>query len=236
MAKTIHEIWQDDPTAPTEVWVPGVYVTAVSNGGCQAGVACQIFVQSAEGFADLAAGSQQAIKLFISANTASHFAGIKPGDRVDVDAFAWRYEVSLQNELLLQVALTLKGCAKVVGTGSPAPVPVQLTDLTLSAYEDTVGPLLVRVNGVSGKPQTPAEIFGLWATGTFSDAGVDSIVSLSPYFLSGGAFNGLQAGKIHDFTSVTGVFGLFAPTSDPTSKYKVLYPRADAEYPVGAVH
>lgn len=221
---------------PTEVWVPGAYVTAVSKGGCQQGVACQIFVQSAETFANLGAGSQQAIKLFVSANTAVHFLGIKPGDRVDIDAFAWRYNVNMQHELLLQVALTLKGCAKVVGTGNPTPVAVQLTDLTLSAYEDTVGPLLVTVSGVSGKPQMPTETFGLWKTGTFSDAGPDSIVSLSPYILATGAFTGLQTGKVHDFTSVTGVFGLFAPTADPTAKYKELYPRTDAEYPVGTVH
>jgi hypothetical protein len=234
--KTIHQIWQDDPAQPTEAWVPGVYVTGVGKGGCQAGVACQIFVQQSEAFADLAAGSQQALKMFISANTAFHFAGIKVGDRVDVDAFAWRYTVNGQNELLLQVNLQLPGCAKVVGTGNPVPVPAQLSDLTLSAYEDTVGPLLVTVTGVSGKPQLPAETFGLWKTGTFTDAGADTIVSLSPYLLPTAAFSGLTTGKVHDFTSVTGVFGLFSPTADPSAKYKEIYPRADAEYPVFKVH
>jgi hypothetical protein len=234
--KTLHQIWQDNPTTQTEVWVPGVYVTGVSKGGCQTGVACQIFVQSAESFANLAAGSQQALKIFISANTAFHFAGIKPGDKVDVDAFAWRYDVNMQNELLLQVNLQYKGCAKVVGSGNPQPVTVQLSDLTLDAYENTVGPLLVKVDGVSGKPQMPTETFGLWKTGTFVDAGPDTIVSLSPYFLASGAFTGLQTGKVHDFTSITGVFGLFAPTTDPTAKYKEIYPRVDAEYPVMTVH
>ena len=60
-------------------------------------------------------------------------------------------------------------------------------DLTLDAYENTLGPLLVKVDGVSGKPQLPAETFGLWKTGVFVDAGPDTIVSLSPYF--GPAFN-----------------------------------------------
>ncbi|MFT3775081.1 MAG: hypothetical protein QM820_57775 [Minicystis sp.] len=234
--KTLHQIWQDDPAQPTEVWVPGVYVTGVAKSGCQAGVACQLFVQQSEQYADLAAGSQQSIKLFVSANAAQHFVGIKVGDRVDVDAFAWRYTLSSQHELLLQVNLQLKGCAKVVGTGNPQPVTVQLSDLTLSAYEDTVGPLLVKVLGVSGKPQMPMETFGLWKTGTFTDAGPDTIVSLSPYFLATGAFAGLQTGKVHDFTEVVGVFGLFSPTSDPTAKYKEIYPRVDAEYPVLKVH
>jgi hypothetical protein len=234
--KTLHQIWQDNPAQPTEVWVPGVFVTGVAKGGCTAGVACQIFVQAQEQFADLTAGAQQALKMFISANTAKYFVGVKVGDKVDVDAFAWRYNVNGQNELLLQVALNLPGCAKVVGSGNPKPVAAQLSDLTLSAYEDTLGPLLVTVSGVSGKPQMPTETFGLWKTGTFSDAGPDSIVSLSPYFLATGAFTGLVTGKVHDFSSVTGVFGLFSPTADPTAKYKEIYPRADAEYPVMTVH
>ena len=236
MAKTLHQIWQDNPTTPAEVWVQGVYVTAVSKGGCQAGTTCQIFVQQSETFADLAGGSQQALKLLVSANAASHFVGIKVGDKVDVDAFAWRYNLTGQNELLLQVNLQLKGCAKVVGTGNPSPVTVPLSALTLDAYETAVGPLLVKVATVSGKPQMPAETFGLWTTGTFSDAGPDSIVSLSPYFLASGEFAALQAGKVHDFTEVVGVFGLFSPTSDPTAKYKEIYPRFDADYPVLKVH
>src|SRR5437868_5602513 len=65
-AKTIHEIWQDDPSQPTPVWVSGVFVTGVSQGGCQAGSACQIFVQQDEQYADLAAGSQRALKIFAS--------------------------------------------------------------------------------------------------------------------------------------------------------------------------
>ncbi len=236
MQKSIHEIWQADPTTPTEVWVPGVFVTAISKGGCVAGTACQIFVQQAESYADLAAGSQQALKLFVSANTASHFVGIGVGDKLDVDAFAWRYNLNSQNELLLEVNLQLRGCGKVVGSGTPQPVDVALSDLTLTAYEDSVGPLLVQITSVSGKPALPAETFGLWSTGVFVDAGPGSIVSLSPYFLASGAFTGLTQGAVHDFTSVTGVFGLFSPTASPTSKYLELYPRTDSEYPVATVH
>lgn len=230
--KTLHEIWQDNPAAPTPVWVPGVYVTGVSQGGCVAGSACQMFVQQGEQYADLAAGSQQALKLFVSGNTAEHFTSIAVGDQVDVYANAWRYDVNGQNELLLQVNLQLTGCAKKIGAGNPQPVTVLLSDLTLTAYEDTVGPLLVKVNGVSGKPGLPDETFGLWTTGTFSDAGVESIVSLSPYFLGGGAFSGLVQSQTTNFTSVTGVFGLFFPAdpdAGPAIKYKEIYPRAMSE-------
>lgn len=212
--------------------MPGVFVTGVTKGGCVAGSACQIFVQQSESFADLAAGSQQAIKMFISGNTATHFVGVKVGDKVDVDAWAWRYNLNGQNELLLQVNLNLEGCAKPVGTGNPQPVTAELTQLTLTAYEETVGPLLVKVNGVSGKPQLPNETFGLWKTGVFVEAGPETIVSLSPYLLSGGAFTGLPQGTTTKFSSVTGVFGLFSPTADPSAKYKEIYPRTDAEYPI----
>ncbi len=235
--KTLHQIWQDDPAQATEVWVPGVFVTAISKAGCQAGVACQVFVQQAEQFADLAAGSQQALKVFVSASTASHFVGLAVGDKVDVLAWAWRYDVDAQHELLLQVNQKLPGCAKKVGAGTPQPVTATLAELTLSAYEDTVGPLLVQVSQVSGKPQLPAETFGLWSTGVFSDGGVESIVSLSPYALAGGAFSFDPAsmGKTHDFTSVTGVFGLFMPAGS-AQKFKELYPRAMSEAPISKVH
>ncbi|MFO0755015.1 MAG: hypothetical protein U0359_00870 [Byssovorax sp.] len=237
-AKTLHQIWQDDPSQPVQAWVPGVFVTAIAKSGCQAGVACQIFVQQSEQFADLAAGSQQALKVFISANTASHFVGLAVGDKVDLLGWAWRYNVDGQHELLLQVNLQLPGCAKKVGSGTPMPVAVTLGDLTVSAYEDTVGPLLVTVSSVSGKPQLPAETFGLWSTGMFSDAGVEEIVSLSPYALPGGvfSFDPANQGKTHDFSSVTGVFGLFIPPGNPPTKFKEIYPRAMSEAPIVKVH
>src|SRR6185503_2747075 len=105
--KTLHAIWQDDPAQPTEVWVPGVYVTAISHGACSSGTACQVFVQQDLGYADLAAGAQQALKIFISANAASHFTAVQVGDQVDVLAWAWRYNLGGQHELLLQVNTSL---------------------------------------------------------------------------------------------------------------------------------
>ena len=233
--KTINEIWQDNPAMPTHVWIPGVYVTAVSGSACVAGTACQIFVQQAETFADIAAGSQQAIKMFISANTAKYFTTIAVGDQVDASGYAWRYNVNGENELLVQVNLQLEGCAKKVGTGNPQPVTVTLDDLSVTSYEDTMGPLLVKVDAVSGKPGLPSETFGLHQTGVFNDAGIDTVTSLSPYMLPGGVFNGLVTGKTHDFTSVTGVFGLFIPNGT-MMKFEEIYPRADAEYPVLTVH
>ena len=80
----------------------------------------------------------------------------------------------------------------------------------------------------------PTEIFALWKTGVFSDAGIEAIVNLSPYFLQGGAFSGLTQGKTHQFTSIAGVFGL-VPEGMPAVKYKVLYPRTMADVVVGQV-
>ena len=233
--KTLHQIWLDNPAAPTEVWSPGLFVTGVSKGGCQAGAACQIFVQQKEDLVTLAGATQQSLKMFISANTAFHFLGIKVGDKVDVDAHAWRYNVGGENELLLQVSLALPGCAKVVGSGNPVPVKASLSDFTVAAYEDTLGPVLVTVDVVSGTPQMPAQTFAILNTkGGFSDAGVATITSLSPYFMPGGVFTGYAAmntGSKHDFASVTGVFGIFIPTGSMT-KYEEIYPRAESEYPM----
>ena len=230
--KTLHEIWIDDPAVPTEVWVPGVYVTAVSAGGCSAGSACTLFVQQLETFADATAGAQQALRLFASPGAAEHFTGIAVGDRLDIYAHAWRYDLNGQNELLLQVSLALRGCAKVVGAGVPQPVTgLSLPDLTVDAYETTLGPLLIQVDTVSGKPKTPPEIFGLWETGVFADAGIDEVTSLSPYFLPGSVFTGLTTGVTTDFTSITGVFGLFVPPGQPVTKYEVLYIRDMADAP-----
>ena len=234
--KTLHQIWQDNPAAPTEVWSPGLFVTGVSKGGCQAGTACQIFVQQKEDMVTLAGAAQQSLKMFISANTAFHFLGIKVGDKVDVDAHAWRYNVNGENELLLQVSLALPGCAKVVGSGLPVPVKATLSDFSVAAYEDTLGPVLVTVDAVSGTPQMPAQTFAILNTkGGFSDAGVATLTSLSPYFMPGGVFTGYAAmntGSKHDFASVTGVFGIFIPTGS-MSKYEEVYPRSEADYPMG---
>jgi hypothetical protein len=238
-------VWVANPQTETHMWLPGVLVTAISKAGeapdsgaqgCQSGVACQIFVQSDKGYADLTAGSQQALKMFISANAAQYFTSVRVGDTVDVDAYAVRIKTGGQNELELEVTLQYPGCAKTKGVGSGfTPVKVTLADLTVSAYEDTVGPLLVEVTNVSGKPTTATATFGLWDTGSINDAGVSTLTSLSPFFLVGGSFTGLTSNSVTDFNSVTGVFGLFFETTSGT-KYKELYPRSPSEYPIALVH
>jgi hypothetical protein len=225
--KTIPQIWADNFAQPSETWVDDAIVTAVSRGGCSAGQACQIFLQADATYADFDTGAQHAIKLFVSAATAEHFTAVAVGDVVDVLGHAWRYDLDAQNELLLQVNLQLPGCAKKVGSATATPITgVTLDDLTETAYEVTHGPLLVRVSGVSGNPNMPSETFGIWPTGMFPSGG--PTVSLSPFFLSGAAFTGLTDGVTTDFSSVTGVFGLFVPPpSGP--KYVEIYPRQMSE-------
>ncbi|MBI4957809.1 MAG: hypothetical protein HY908_37740 [Myxococcales bacterium] len=225
---TIPEIWQADPATPTEVWVNDAIVTAVSRDGCVAGQACQIFLQADSSYASLAAGAHHGIKLFVSGPTAQYFTGVGVDDVVDVLAHAWRYNLDTQNELLLQVNSQLRGCAKTVGNLPAQPITgVTLADLTVQAYEQDVGPLLIQVDTVSGTPGLPLETFGLWETGQFSDAGISEVVSLSPFFLPNAVFTGLGGGQIA-FVSVTGVFGLFVPPpSGP--KFKEIYPRSMAD-------
>ena len=233
-AKTINEIWSDDPAMPEPVGVAGVYVTAVSASGCGAGNGCQIFVQQAETFPNIAAGSQQALKLFASPATAMHFEGIAVGDQIDILAHAWRYDVGGQNELLLQVANNLPGCAKVVGTGTPLPVEgLVIEDLTVELYEQTMGPLLVKIDAVSGSPDMPNELFGLWPAFNPGTQPLEEVTSLSPYMLPGSVFVGLQQDLIHNFESITGVFSLFVPPQAPPTKFEVLYIRSMDDAVVG---
>jgi hypothetical protein len=234
--KTIPTIWTDNPATPAFDWISGSIVTAVSQGGCSAGKACQLFLQEASGGVDLAAVSHHAIKLFVSAKAADRFTGIAVNDKVDVAGYAVRYTLDGQNELLVEVNDLLRGCIKKTGTGAIAPVPATLSDLsTVSAYESTLGPVLVTVSGVSGKPTTTSAIFGLYPTTGFDagpDGGTTGIVSLSPYFLSGGAFTGLTLDSKNDFATITAVFGLFYPGSGdagPATKYLVIYPRVMSE-------
>lgn len=230
LASTIAEIWTADSTKPVYDWVSGAYVTAVSQGGCVAGKACQIFLEEGTDYADLAAAAHHAIKVFVSAAGATHFTGIAVGDRVDVAGWGWRYTISGQNELLLEVNDLLRGCMKKTGTGVVHPVAATLAQLgSVAAYETTYGPVLVQLTGVTGKTgATTTETFGLWTTGT-TDAGAASIVSLSPFFLPGGAFSGLVPSTITDFATITGVFGLFYPgggsDAGPATKYLEIYPR-----------
>jgi hypothetical protein len=247
-AHSIAEVWAANPTTPAQTWLSGVYVTAISGSACVANKACQIFVQSDLTYATLGAAAHHAIKIFVSTSTAHYFSTIQVGDKIDALGYAWRYNLSGENELLVEVNTLFPGCAKKTGTGAVLPTQgVALSDLTLGAYEDTLGPVFVSLAGVSGKYVPPAtQTFALFPPFTDGgaadggvldggaldggaeagvDAGTTSVVSLSPYFLSGGGFTGLPSGSMTHFTSVTGVFGLFIPSSGAPPKYLELYPR-----------
>ncbi len=154
--KTIPEIWTANYIVETEVWVPAVYVTAISGGACVAGLSCQVFVQQDESYTSLSNAAQHAIKLRISGTTAQYFTGIAVGDRVDVLGWAWRYTVSGSNEMVIQVNSLLPGCAKKIGTGTPVAVDAQLSNLSVNAYEQTAGPLFVKLSTITGKPAAPS--------------------------------------------------------------------------------
>jgi hypothetical protein len=238
--QTLPQIWQQDATTPigqpSSVWVSGVLVTAVSEGGCSAGRACHIYLQDAETYASFADGAHHAMQLSVSGAVAVHFTSIKVRDKVDVFAHALRDTASNppQNELLLRVSYNLPGCAKkLVVSPDPTPTPitgVQLTDLTVAALEQTHGPLLIRVDAVTGKPGPANEVFAIRKTGGgFNDAGLESVVNVSPYFLSGASFSGLptDGATAVSFDSITGVFGVYVPQTDGGTggKYLMIYPR-----------
>ncbi len=232
VTKTLPEIWVDNPATPTAAWVPGVFVTAVAGGGCTANTACQLFVQQEESYASLALATHQSLRVGVAPDAAVHFEGIAVGDQIDLYARAFRDTTDGANELFFLVASSLPGCAAVVGAGDPQPVDAVLDDLTVAAYEVDMGPVLVRVDTVSGNPNLPAETFGLWDTGTMPGGDITTITSLSPFFLPGGTFNGLVDGMNTDFVEVVGVFGLFVPPADPLIKYEEIYVRTDADYPL----
>lgn len=228
-AMTIPEIWQADPPAAVETWVTGAYVTAISGSSCSANKACQLFLQSDLSYASLDAAAKHGIKLFVSAAAASHFTSVSVGDRVDVLGWAWRYNLAAQHELLLQVNVMTRGCAKTTSSNNAlvALSGVTLADLTLDKYENTHGPLFVHVANLLGKPDpSPTATFGLFhpTDAGFPEAGADAgvdIVSLSPFFLPGSSFTGLTP-VLTAFASITGVFGTFVPATGP--KYLELYP------------
>ncbi|HTJ81349.1 MAG TPA: hypothetical protein VL400_06480 [Polyangiaceae bacterium] len=229
--KTLSEIWADDPAFPTAAWVPGVYVTAVSGNGCVPNQACQFFVQQDESYADLAAATHQSLRVGITPAVAHYFTDIAVGDRVDLYANAFRDTQNGKNELNFLVGQSLPGCAKVVGSGDPQPFTITLDELSVQAYEVDRGPLLVRLETVTGNPNMPAETFALWDTGTAPSGDITTVTSLSPFFLPGATFNGLTDGTNTDFGEVVGVFGIFAPPAVPLIKYEEIYVRSDADYP-----
>lgn len=226
-SKTIAQIWAENPSKPEQVWLSGVHVTGITKGACTAGVACDLYLQQDLTYASLAAGAQHAIKMFVSANTAMYFAGAAATDQVDAMGWAYRYTGGGSNELLLQVDQIMPGCVHKTGSGAPTGVVVQESDLTLSAYEDTVGPLFVELDNVHGTPKMPAQTFALLPQGYVFDGGFAGIVDLSPYFLPGGVFTGLTQGQKTTWKSVSGVFAEYIPSpsdSGAPTKYLEVHP------------
>lgn len=229
--KTIPDVWTDDPSAPTPIWLPGVYVTALSRGGCAPGQNCDIFIQQDESYADLTDAQQKGLRIGVAPNAADHFTGIAVGDKVDVFGYAFRNTQDGMNELFILVSQSLPGCAKVVGSGNPTPVPATLDELTTAGYEAN-GPALVTVSDVSGKPHMPGETFALWDTATGPMGTITDVTSMSPFCLPNQAFVGFTPETIVDFTSVTGVFAVFAPPAMPLIKYEEIYIRDMSEAPL----
>ncbi|MEO8876711.1 MAG: hypothetical protein ABI461_14055 [Polyangiaceae bacterium] len=231
--RSISDIWTANANAPKLSWIPSVTISAISFGGCNAGHACQIFLQTDATYATLADGAHKAIKMFISAAAATHFSTASVGDTVNAMGWGWRYNLDNQNEILLEVNNEYQGCVKKTGTLALTPVQnVRLDQLTLDNYENQIGPLLIQVNDVRGTTSPDlAQTFGLVprADGGYQDAGPE-IVSLSPFFLVGGTFSApIESSSLEHFTSITGVFGLFNPTSDAGTKYDEIYPRTNAD-------
>ncbi len=230
--KLISDIWTANANAPQLAWVNNVTISAISYGACSTGHACDIYLQTDATYPSLADGAHKAIKMFVSSAAAGYFSTAQVGDTVNAMGWGWRYNIDNQNEILLEVSDEYQGCVKKVGTLALTPVTgVTLDQLTVDAYENTIGPLLIQVDNVRGttKPNLD-ETFGLvpGADGGFFDAGPE-IVSLSPFFLANGTFTApLTSSTVERFTSITGVFGLFVPL-DGGAKYDEIYPRTSAD-------
>jgi hypothetical protein len=229
--KTIADLWNDDPSAPTQVWIPGVYVTAVSGGSCKAGTACDFFLQQDLSYASLAEAAHHGIRGWVTTNTSKYFTSLAVDQQVNVLAWAYRDTSQGQNELILHVDLVDPGCALAVGNGTAMPVTATLADLDqVVDYEQTYGPVLVTISDVTGTPAAPNQTFGLG--NTFFDGGSNGgqIISLSPFYLPNGVFTNLTQSVKTKFTSVTGVYGIFTPPTDASvTKYLEIYPRTTAD-------
>jgi hypothetical protein len=231
--KTITDLWAANPSVPVQVWLSGVYVTALSKGACAAGVACEFILQQDLTYASLEAGAQHAIRTWISSATAKYFTALAVGDQVNAMAWAYREAEGGQNELILHVDTVSPGCALKIGSGTPTPITgVQLGDIgSIAAYEQIYGPLLLEVANVTGTPKQPNQTFGLG--NTFYDGGASDadIVSLSPYYMANGVFVGLEAGVKTKFTSVSGVFNEYYNPDASATKYLEIGARTQADYP-----
>lgn len=229
---TINGLWTSTPASASFSWIQGAYVTGISLNGCttSATATCQITLADATSYADLAAAAKRSIRMIVWAPASSRFAGLQVGDKVDVAAWGYRLTTGGQNELVLDVSETRRGCAKKVGTGAVTPVPATLAQLgTVAAYEDTYGPVLVRLDGVSANTDQTSGLTGGMFYPAMFDAGGPSPVEVSSYFLAGNVFAGYTPTTRYDWQSVTGVFGIYRPTASgdagtPT-KFLVIYPR-----------
>jgi hypothetical protein len=231
--KAITDLWSANPSTPTQVWLAGVYVTAISQGACVAGVACEFILQQDLTYASLEAGAQHAIRAWIGSSASKYFVQLAVGDQVNAMAWAFRESEGGQNELILHVDDVEPGCALKIGSGTPTPITgVALGDLgSLSAYEDTYGPLLLQVANVRGTPKAPDQTFGL-GNAIFDGGASDAeIVSLSPYYMAGGNFVGLEAGVKTTFTSVSGVFNEYFNPDASATKYLEIGARTPSDYP-----
>ncbi|HVY48824.1 MAG TPA: hypothetical protein VHB21_23205 [Minicystis sp.] len=233
---TIPDVWADDPKTPKPYWLPGVYVTAIAGDGCVADRGCTIFVQQDPTYATILDAAKHGLKVYATPSASKHFTSIAVGDRVDVFGDATRVVDALQNELLIEANMEHPGCMKRVGTGSLTPVEgATFADLTVQAYEQDVGPVLVHVTNaamsVHGYPRIPTQGFHIYDGTIAGDAGVTEM-TLSPLFSAGKAFAGLPTDgmTLVKFTNgVTGVFGLYLQRTPPL-KYPMIFVRSDADY------
>ncbi len=226
--KTIVDLWNDNPSTPTQVWIPGVYVTGISQNGCVAGTACEFFLQQDLTYPDLATGAHHGIRAWITTKTSVHFTSLAVDQQVNVLAWAYRETTGGQNELILHVDTINPGCALAVGSGTATPIAAQLSDLDqVVDYEQTYGPLVVQIANVTGTPKQPNQSFGLGDTFWDGSVSTGQIISLSPFDLQGGVFTGLTTGQKTKFTSVAGVYGMVVqPAADGgVTKYLEIYPR-----------
>src|SRR5690606_35706741 len=112
----------------------------------------------AESFTDFDAGAKQALRVLAFSPVVDGLTTLAVGDRVDMYGSVWRHTNDGQNELYFEMGSIHPGCMKKVGTGNPVGTPgADLVDLTHAANENTHGPLLVKLETVSGKPNAPTE-------------------------------------------------------------------------------
>jgi hypothetical protein len=234
---TISGVWAANPASYSPVWLEGLTITAISFGSCSASgnFQCLLFLQTQPGYGSLAEGKHQGIKLFVSAKASPYFAGLGVGDVVNLYGNAIRYTEFGHNELRIHVALEHPGCAKKVGSAVPTPIGgVALADLTIDNYENAIGPLLVQVDTVKGRPAASAsETFALYESESENndfDAGLELTQVLTPYYLPGGQFKGLTPDTWTNFSSIGGVYSVFVVNSGGQAlKYRMLGPRTQGE-------